>query len=114
MNIIIIEPNKTFRESLKTVLNQIQDFNVVFDTDCINDLQSINNEAIDFMIIDYSLWEHAGNEIIMQILSVHPAAKFLLLANNKEECHYNRFKTIDAILKNSTKNEFEHKIRFLI
>jgi len=35
MNIVIIEQNKIYRESLKTALDQIPDFKVVFDTDNI-------------------------------------------------------------------------------
>ena len=111
MNIVILEQNKIFRESLKTALDQISDFTVISDMDSKGDLQCINNALVDLILIDYSFGKEKCKEIIEQALKVWPSVNFFLLANNKEECIYNCFITIDTILKNATKKEFENKIR---
>ncbi|MEI6853881.1 MAG: hypothetical protein WCL06_13630, partial [Bacteroidota bacterium] len=101
INIIVIERNKIFRESLTTVLDQIPDFRVISDTDNAADLKFINQKATHLMLIDYNLGKQACEEIISKTLSLAPAMKILLLANSKEECQYNSFKTIETIQKSS-------------
>ena len=113
MNIVIIEQNKIFRESLKTALDQISDFTVISDMDNKGDLQCINNALVDLILIDYSLGVAKCKETIDKALKIWPFVKFFLLTNNKEECNYNYFKTIDTILKSSAKREFENKIKEL-
>lgn len=110
INIIIIEQNKIFRESLKTALEQIPDFRIVVDMDNKGNLQSFKNVKVDLILIDYNLGENICNEIINETLSVNPDVKFLLLVGNTIECNFTCFKTIDTILRNSTKKEIENKI----
>jgi len=111
MNIVIIEQNKIYRESLKTALDQIPDFIVVFDMDNTGSLENKKNIPVHLILIDYSLGEIKCNETMNKAVSIWPDVKFLLLTTYKEECNLNSNITIDFILKNSTKNEFENKIR---
>jgi DNA-binding NarL/FixJ family response regulator len=114
MNIVIIDQNIIYRESLKTALDQIPDFNVVWDTDNSGYLETINNVHADLILIDYSDFVKInGNELMLKAVSQWPGVKFLLLTTYKEERALNTLKPIDVILKNSTKKEFENKIKKL-
>ena len=111
MNIVIIEQNKTYRESLKTALCQVNDFKVVFDANNSLFPETINKVQVNLLLIDYDLGEATCNETITKARSVWPDARILYLTNYKEECDLNFTKTEEAILKNSSKKEFEDKIR---
>jgi DNA-binding NarL/FixJ family response regulator len=111
MNIVIIEQNKTYRESLKTALCQVNDFKVVFDADNSVFPDTIRQAQVNLLLIDYDLSEVTCNETIAKALSIWPAVRFLFLTNYKEECDLNFTKADKAILKTSSKKEFEDKIR---
>lgn len=111
MNIVIIEQNKIYRESLKTALDQIPDFKVVRDMGNDHNLEEINKDEVHLILIDCSLGKTICIETIKKAISFWPNVRFLFLINYKEECNFNYVKTIDLILKNSTKKEFEDKIR---
>ena len=66
---------------------------------------------VHLILIDYSFGKIKCNETMMKAVSLWPDVKFLLLATYKEECNLNSMKTIDVMLKNSSKKEFENKIR---
>ena len=112
MNIIIFEQNKVFRESLKTALDQIQDFNVFFDTENDNYPENIYKADIQLIIIDSCLGKHKCSEIITRASNIWPSVKLLFLINYKEEIN-NCFGNVDYIFKPSSKKEFENKIREL-
>jgi len=111
MNIVIIEQNKIFRESLKTALNQVNDFKVVFDADDSRFPETISNVQVNLLLLDYSFGKITCDKTIAAALSIWPAVRFLFLTNYKEECDLNFTKADKAILKNSSKKEFEDKIR---
>ena len=74
-------------------------------------LEGIKNIQVHMILLDYSFGKVKCNETINKAISLWPAVKFLLLTNYKEECNFNSIKTSDVILKNSTKKEFEYKIK---
>jgi DNA-binding NarL/FixJ family response regulator len=111
MNIVIIDQNKIFRESLKTVLDQIPDFKVILDMDNTGSLEDINNIEVHLILLDYSLGKGTCNEAIGKVNSLWPAAKCLLLTSYTEEYNFNEIHTAEIILKNATKKEFENRIR---
>lgn len=113
MNIIIIEQNKVFRESLKTALDQIPDFKVVLDTDNDSYSETFNKEDIQLTLIDSFLGKSKCSRIIISIRNLWPSMKFLIMINYKEECENNGNNNIGYIFKNSTKKEYEDKIREL-
>ncbi|MFZ4548906.1 MAG: hypothetical protein ACOYN4_15765, partial [Bacteroidales bacterium] len=108
------EQNKIYRESLKTALCQVNDFNVVFDADNNRFPETLNHVQVNLILIDYSFGEVKCNETISKALSVWPAARFLFLTDYKEECNFDNIKISAAILKNSSKKEFECRIRELV
>jgi len=111
MNIVIIEQNKTYRESLKTALCQVNDFKVVFDADNSRFPENISHTQVNLLLIDYDLGEATCIETITKARSVWPTVRFLFLTNYKEEWNLNFTKAEEAILKTSSKKEFEDKIR---
>ena len=111
MNIVIIEQNKTYRESLKTALSQVNDFKVVFDADNSRFPETISHTQVNLLLIDYDLGEIPCNETITKARLVWPDAGILYLINYKEECDLNFTKAEEAIPKNLSKKEFEDKIR---
>ena len=111
MNIVIIEQNKIYRESLKTALCQVNGFEVVFDADNNRFPETLNNVQVNLILIDYDFGEVKCNETITNALSIWPTVSFLFLTNYKEEYDLNFISTDKAIPKNSSKREFEVKIR---
>lgn len=115
MNIIITEQNKVFRESLRTALNQISDFNIILDSDTESYPESIYKKDVHLIIIDsYYLGKNNRINTIINARNIWNSVKILVMINYKEEC-YNCFdNNIDHIFKNSSKKEFENKIRELL
>jgi DNA-binding NarL/FixJ family response regulator len=111
MNIVIIEQNKIFRESLKTALDQIPDFNVVLDTDNYSSLDGIGNVPVHEILIDDGYGKANCDETIRKALSAWPDVKFLLLTTYKEDYNFKSNIKSDVILKNSSKKEFEYIIK---
>ena len=112
INIAIIENNNFYRESLKTALNQIDGFMVVFDTD---DVLSVLDfiEEYNFQIILLDLFCYHA-ESIKRILQLYPNTKILILSNYIETCFFDlqsNDMSFDFISKCSNKNLFEQKIR---
>jgi DNA-binding NarL/FixJ family response regulator len=89
----------------------VSDFKVVFDADNSVFPENISHVQVNLLLIDYGLGEATCNETITKALSIWPAVRFLFLTNYKEEFTFNSMKTTGAILKNSSKKEFEDKIR---
>jgi DNA-binding NarL/FixJ family response regulator len=111
MNIVIIEQNKVFRESLKTALNQVNGFKVVFDSDNCLFPEAINKVQVNELLLDYSFGEVKCNETIAIAHSIWPAVSILFLTNYKEEGNYDSMQPTEVILKSSSKKEFEDKIK---
>jgi DNA-binding NarL/FixJ family response regulator len=112
MNIVIIENNNFYRESLKVALNQIDDFNISFDTDNLNSFfQIVDSFDCHIILLDFTFYQ---SENIRKILQLLPNAKVLVLSNYTE--NYFLEPQIDGISfsfipKCSTKNVFEQKIK---
>jgi DNA-binding NarL/FixJ family response regulator len=112
MNIVIIENNNFYRESLKVALNQIDDFNISFDTDNLNSFfQIVDSFDCQIILLDFTFYQ---SENIRKILQLLPNAKVLVLSNYTE--NYFLEPQIDGISfgfipKCSTKNVFEQKIK---
>ncbi len=114
MNIVIIEQNKIFRESLRTALKQIPGFNIVFDSDNNACFDILSDQQIQLILIDNNITKSKCIEIKKKALVLWPSVKFLILTSfKKEECNIDLDRATNVILKNSSKNEFENRIREL-
>ena len=114
MNIIIIEQNIIYRESLKTALSQVNGFNVVFETDNGSFPETLHPVQVNLILIDYDFGETKCTETMLKALSIWPTVRFLFLTNYREEFLFESINTTDIILKNSSKKEFERRIRELV
>ncbi|MEI7452588.1 MAG: hypothetical protein WCK37_05325 [Candidatus Falkowbacteria bacterium] len=112
INIAIIENNNFYRESLKTALNQIDGFNVVFDIDNIASfLDFMEEDCFQIILIDSSNYQAESTKKMLQL---YPKATILILSNYTENYFFEP--QIDGISfgfipKCSAKNVFEQKIR---
>jgi|GEM_PF-1284205 len=107
MNIAVIEQNKIYRESLGTVLNQINDFNVVYCGDNLDDLiQHHEKDKIALILIDYHL--------LGQITKLFYDIKIISISDFDEiypEENLSAKGIAGVIFKNTSKKELEKKIR---
>ncbi|NVO04229.1 MAG: hypothetical protein HXX09_16165 [Bacteroidetes bacterium] len=112
INIIIIEQNKIFRESLKMVLDQIDGYKVVFDDDTVNSLLDSKAEyCFQIILLD---WTSYDTEVTRTIFKLYPSTKVLLLSNYIESTFPDIQLdgiSLDFIPKCSCKNVFEQKIK---
>jgi DNA-binding NarL/FixJ family response regulator len=113
MNIGIVEQNSIFRESLKTVLDQIPGFKVVFDMGTAGPFEGIGHLQVNLILVDYDLGKTKCTETMNKAVVVWPDVSFLLLTSYREEFNFESKMMADVILKNSTKQEFASKINKL-
>jgi DNA-binding NarL/FixJ family response regulator len=118
MNIAIIGQNHIFRDSLKTLLNQVDDFNIMFECAKIQDfLDDPDASVIDLILIDGVIGTYSYSEIVNRIRKYSAKIKVLILTEKEEHYYWEnqkKFKIEGTLLKNAKKNEFEEKIRSLI
>lgn len=115
MNIAILEKNKLYRESLKTVLNQINDFKVIYEGD---DLQSVIKQPelknVDLILVDYKIIESKSEFNIHREKELFPDTRLVVLADSDEMLnlnHRNSSMSAQIIFRNTGKQELERKIR---
>ncbi|MBN3034970.1 MAG: hypothetical protein JW861_05245 [Bacteroidales bacterium] len=109
INIAIIDQNRTYRESLKTMLEQIEGFRVVLissDDGCLSTKDGVRAQIVLF---DYNIPPTRWSEVTKIALATGMPYKILLLTMFREEfvaCNYT-----DKMLKSSGKSEFEFQIK---
>jgi len=109
INIAIIDPSKTFRESLKIMLEQIDGFRVVLVSSDDGCLSTKDGARAHIVLFDCSISPDQWSEVTKIALFTGMPYKVLLLTMFREEfvaCNY-----IDKILKSSAKSEFEFRIK---
>jgi len=110
INIVLIDQHTTYRESLKTVLEQIDGFHVVQDLSDGNWANAIADIPIHLMIIDGSMGKEECTRMIKHAITKWKSIKTLILAMYREELEYDYGKA-EVMLKSSVKREFEEKIK---
>ena len=88
-NIIIVEENRLYRESLRLALSQIDDFNIVLDADTINDIGQISAiQFIDLVLLSIDVGKVNGYNPLTQLRRRFPQLKILILLDYPETCFY--------------------------
>jgi DNA-binding NarL/FixJ family response regulator len=117
-NIIIIEENRLYRESLRLALSQINDFNIVLDGDTIDDIARISAvQFIDLVLLSIDVGKVNGHDPLMQLRRRFPQLKILVLLDYPETCYYENAISEganDAISKFSSKRTIEHHLRSIL
>lgn len=112
INIAIIDNNKIYRESLRMVLEQVDDFMVMIvphDAFCF---QEPGASDTDIMLIDSDLFNSLQNKALRKSLAVLQT-KSILLTMEADELPPGG-DNLHSIRKGSTKQEFETMIREMI
>ena len=115
MNIAIVEKNNIYLESLKTVLNQIDDFNVVYDSNNLQGVaQHLNAEKVDIILLDYDIAKENFSQISEYVLRLYTDIKIIIISKYSEICYYESLISnviTVTISQNAGKKEFEKIIK---
>ncbi len=114
IKIAIIDDHDLFREGIKLVVGQIEDFEVVYDTSNGNlFLDFLQNSLPDVVLMDINMPIIDGIETTRKALALYPNLKVIALTMFSDTTHYTQM--IDAgikgfILKKSNKFELQQAI----
>ena len=111
IKIAVIDQNQTFRESLKTLLEQIPEFKVTIHSG--DKTECLNGESTEILLLDDSIGENRCRAIIEESLSRNKLLKIIILTLDylSPDPGYGG---APVMLKNSGKKEFEYRIRTLL
>ena len=118
INLAIVEENRLYRESLRSALSQINDFNIVLDGDSVDEIVRIPTEqSIDLVLLSVDVEKPQGYNALKQIRQLFPAMKILVLLDYPETCFYENALNKGAngaIPRTSGKREIEWHIRTIV
>ncbi len=114
IKIAIIDDHDLFREGIRLVLGQIEDFDVVFDTsDGSLFLEFLQHTIPDVVLMDINMPIIDGVETTEKSLEMRPELKIIALTMFADTTHYTQMINAGVkgfILKKSNKNELQHAI----
>lgn len=115
ISIAVIDDHDLFREGIKLVLNQVEGFNVVFDTSDGNRfLERISDLSPDIVLMDIDMPVINGIVATEQALKINPELKIAALSMFSDTGHYTQMINAGVkgfILKKANKFELEQAIR---
>ncbi len=118
INLAIVEENRLYRESLRSVLSQIADFHIVRDEDTVNDIiQNLADQIIDIVLLSIDVGRPKGYDALKQIRRLFPQLNILVLLDYPETCFYENAMNEgadDAIPKFSGKRVIEQHVRSIM
>ena len=89
IKIAVNDDHDLFREGIKLVLNQIEGFNVVFDTSNGNQfIEVLNHLKIDIALMDIEMPVINGIQVTINALKVKPDLKIIALTMFSDTGHY--------------------------
>lgn len=114
IRIAVIDDHDLFREGIKLVLNQIDGFNVVFDTSDGNRfVEALNHIKIDIALMDIEMPAISGIQTTIFSLKVKPDLKVIALTMFSDTGHYTQMIQAGVkgfILKKTNKFELQQAI----
>ncbi len=85
IKLAILDDHKLVRRGFCLILNNIPDFNVIMETDKEEDIINlINNDCPDILLLDISMPECNGLDLIQKFLKLNKNLKIILLTMHKE------------------------------
>lgn len=114
IRIAIVDDHDLFREGIKLVLSQIQNFQVVYDTsDGFQFLQELEKSAFDLVLMDIEMPGISGLETTQKALRIRPDLRIIALTMFSDTGHYTQMIQAGVkgfILKKANKFELEQAI----
>ncbi len=115
IKIAIVDDHDLFREGIKLVLSQINDFEVVFDTSSGNCfLQNLNILKPDVVLMDIEMPEISGIETTQRAVEIYKPIKIIALTMFSDKTHYSKMIKAGAmgfVLKKASKTELELAVK---
>ncbi len=114
IRIAVIDDHNIFREGIRLVLEQINRFEVVFDTcNAFEFIESLPRPDLDVVLMDYNMPQINGDEATRAALTIQPELKIIALTMFSDLTHYSQM--MDAgvqgfVIKKASKNELQNAI----
>ena len=114
IKIAIIDDHDLFREGIKLVMGQIENFEVVFDSSSgILFLEFLQNSLPDVVLMDINMPVIDGFDTTKKAIELHPNLNVIALTMFSDATHYTRMINAGVkgfILKKSNKFELEQAV----
>lgn len=89
IQIAIVDDHSLFRDGIKLVLNQIEGFEVIYDTPDGRDfIDFITKSPVDIVLMDIEMPQINGIETTVKALEIVPDLKIIALTMFTDEMHY--------------------------
>ncbi|HOI29294.1 MAG TPA: response regulator transcription factor [Melioribacteraceae bacterium] len=115
MNILITDDHEIIREGIKKILSRNEDLKIVAEASSVKEMEEIiNNTQIDLLMLDISLPDKSGLDIVKDLKSRYPETKILVFSIFPEEKFAKRAINQGAdgyISKNAKPSEIINAIR---
>ncbi|MEI6575941.1 MAG: response regulator transcription factor [Bacteroidota bacterium] len=114
IHIAIVDDHALFRDGIRMVLNQIPEFEVIYDTSNGHDfIDFIKTTPVDIVLMDIEMPSLSGIETTLQSLELKPDLKVIALTMYTDEMHYMQMMKAGVkgfILKKSNKFQLKQAI----
>ena len=97
MNVFIVEDSEAMRESLRTMLSEFHDVNIVgYAADESGAIEQINSLLPDVVILDLNLLSGSGIAVLKGVKKHHAGIKVMVLTNCTDEFYVDACKRANA------------------
>ena len=114
IKIAIIDDQSLFREGIKLILSQIDNFHVIFDSSNGNEfIDFLQNNKPDVVLMDINMPEIDGIETSKKAISVFPEIKIIALTMFSDLIHFSLMQNIGVkgfVHKNIKKTDLQQAI----
>ena len=108
--ILLVVHHNTFREALAMRLNQEEDLEVAWQAGSITDTRDVHLDGVDLALVDPSLPDGDGLELIREVSVANPNALALVLSHKLDPALYQKASGAGAVEVLSTNATLEEVI----
>lgn len=115
IRLVLTDDHKIIRDGVKSLLADVDEFNVVGETSNGHDLlQLLAETEVDVLLLDINMPDMDGYQTATQVIERYPDSKILVLSMLEHENYINKMLDIGAlgyILKNTGREELIYAIQ---